>query len=203
MTVGRVVPLLVAAWSVACHIPMARDYQAAADYEKHKILKVAVMPAVNDELDESAPGVITILAGERLAERGYEPVDPDKTASFLRQNFGAVDGGRLKGGGVDQHKKICTGIGADGLLYPTVMQWNTITLGAYNEVAVEVAFRMIACDTGREVWQAQDDRKRNTVDINPARMVFQTLTIAQQPYAVVAEEVVYNCIDSLPDGPKY
>jgi len=195
---GAAALLWLAVLSAGCSLVLADEYLIDPKFSDLGLQKLLVMPPANESLSLDAPDVVRKLIYEKLPDGDYEPVDRDATDDKLVNEFGITDGGQAAQATWDE---LCKAFQVDAILYPNILQYNWTALGAYNKIVVETEFKLVECREGREVFMARDQAEKKTVDINPARMVGQTLTIAQESYWPIAEEAVFNCLDALPLAP--
>jgi hypothetical protein len=112
--------------------------------------RVAILPMANDTNDLDGPVVVRQAIFERLAARGYQLVPLAEVDAKLKEN-GFTDGGQLKAA---KPQDIGQWLGADGLVYSTLEEFNYINLGYYAQRTVKVHGRMIDAKTEAVLWEA-------------------------------------------------
>jgi len=196
--VGRLIAALGGlAMSAACVVPLADKYWTAPEYDDQAIRTLAVLPPKADTTDIRGEPIVREMIYERIGDRGYKTAAPDEIDTVLKEKFGITEPGMI---GAATQQELCAAFAADGLLYGTILKWGVTVTGAYNKAEVEARFSVWSCKAEREIWWAQDYADRSTIDVNPASMVGNTLGAVQASYYQLSEEVVYNCMDSLPES---
>ncbi len=179
----------------SCVVPMADEYWQTPDYDRYKIQTVTVLPVRTEAIDIRGQGIVRGMVYEKLPERGYASTGAAHVDQVLVEKFGITDPGQIHAATPEE---LCQAFESDALLYGNILDWRTLTLGVHNKALVKVRFSLWSCRENREVWWAEDEEDESTVDINPASAAANTLATLQASYHLLAEEVVYNCMDSLP-----
>ena len=105
----------------------------------------------NDTNDLDGPIYIRQLLFNLLAQRGYALVPlADIDAKLKEQGF--TDGGQLK---ATTPQKIGQWIGADGMFYSTLEEFNYINVGYYAQRTVKIRAQLMNGASGEKLWDAE------------------------------------------------
>lgn len=179
-----------------CAVPLADEYKTTADFKKTEIHNIAILPTVAETTDVRGEAIVREIIEEKLPDRGYSSPKRQAIDEILHKRFGITQPGQINAA---KPAALCEATGSDALLYSTIEDWNTIITGAYNKTVVRLTVRLFACSIGREVWRATDEEEESSIDVLPHKMATNALRVGQASYHLLSEEVVYNCLDSLPD----
>jgi hypothetical protein len=113
--------------------------------------RLAVLPMTNDTNDLDGPIAVRQVLFTHLQQRGY-PLIPMAEIDAKLKEQGFTDGGQLK---ATTPQKIGEWIGADGLVYSTLEEFNYIMLGYYTQRTVKVAARVVKADSGETLWDSE------------------------------------------------
>ena len=114
-------------------------------------MRIAVLPMSNDTNDLDGPVFVRQALFNYLLQRGYQLIPlADVDAKLKAQGF--TDGGQLKAA---TPQKIGEWVGAEGLFYSTLEDFNYILLGFYTQRKVEIKAQMVDAKTGEKLWEAE------------------------------------------------
>lgn len=113
--------------------------------------RVAVLPMSNDTNDLDGPIFVRKALFNMLVRHGYQLIPLDEVDAKLKVQ-GFTDGGQLKAA---TPQKIGEWIGADGLFYSTLEDFNYILLGFYTQREVKIQGQMVDAQTGEKLWESE------------------------------------------------
>jgi len=114
--------------------------------------KVAVAPMENRSNDLDASEIIRSAFADQIARQGWNVMPVAESDRLLRESLGVSYGGQLK---ATTPEEVCRALGAEGVFYGEVQEWNKTTTGLYNSVAVAAAFHLYRRD-GSLAWEGSD-----------------------------------------------
>ena len=126
----------------ACATPLS---DVSPDFKSLRPTRIAVLPAKNETADMDGPIVFRILAGAELADKGYALVDFARINEALREK-GIEEAGQIES---LTHQEIGEIVGADGLLYTTVLTYGR-QVGVH--LKMEGSFILVDAKTGQKLW---------------------------------------------------
>jgi len=112
--------------------------------------RVAALPLRNDTNDVDGPNVMRKMMVQALLDRAYAVQDVKVTDQILRDRMGITLGGQLD---LTTARELGETLGVEGVLYGTLMDFDELTIGAYNEKKVRAKFKLVNTITGKTVWQ--------------------------------------------------
>jgi hypothetical protein len=113
--------------------------------------RVAVLPVANETNDLDGPIYIRRLIYEGLVARGASVVPLDETDAKLKEN-GFTDGGQLRAA---KPADMGQWLGAETLLYTTLVDFGYLNVGFYWQRKVTVMGRLVDAPTGERLWEAE------------------------------------------------
>jgi hypothetical protein len=111
--------------------------------------RVAILPMKNDTADVDGPGIVRQKMAEALMNRSYVVKDMKETDQILRDQMGINLGGQLD---MTTAQKLGETLGAEGVLYGTLMDFDETTTGILNVKKVRAKFKLVNTLTGQTVW---------------------------------------------------
>jgi hypothetical protein len=112
--------------------------------------RIAVLPMSNETNDLDGPVFVRKKIFEMLTHNGYALVPLEEIDAKLKEQ-GFTDGGQLNAA---TPQKIGEWVGADGLLYTTLVEFNYILLGYYTQRTVKVKGGLYSAQSGEKLWEA-------------------------------------------------
>lgn len=123
---------------------------------------IAILPPDNHSNDLTAVEVIQRAGGVMLTTKGYYSIS-NKAQDAELQKMGISDGGQLK---AYRAENICKSLGAQGLLYSTVEDFNEINIGFW--ISKKVQMKMSLTDAkGENLWEGEALYRIRKLVINP------------------------------------
>ena len=159
------------------------DYSA---YREHAPRSILVLPPLNESVEAGAPYSYLSTVTQPLAEHGYYVFPVSVIDAFMKEN-GLPSAGEMHGISLD---KISETIGADAVLYTTIVDWGQKFQVFNSKTVVSVKGRLIDVRSGTTLW---------TGDVN----VFWNSTDEEDNLVVALVGAVITQIeDSLIDRPR-
>jgi hypothetical protein len=165
--------------------------------------RVAVLPMSNDTNDLDGPPLVRQALFAMLVQRGYILVPLNEIDDKLKVQ-GFTDGGQLK---ATTPQKIGEWVGADGLFYSTLEEFNYINLGYYAQRTVKILGQLISAATGEKLWAADRGWATRAVATSPkdAEKAFAVQMaakwvekVAHKPLQGETHEAVIRLLNTLP-----
>ncbi len=165
--------------------------------------RIAVLPMSNETNDLDGPGLARQVLYNTLSERGYQLVPLAEIDEKLKAQ-GFTDGGQLKAA---TPQKIGKWVGADGLFYTTLEEFNYIILGYYAQRTVKIEGHLYNGTTGEKLWAADRGWATRQVAVSQkeAERAFAIQLAAKAlekmshaPLQFETREAVYRLISTLP-----
>ena len=123
---------------------------------------ISVLPPDNHSNDLTAVEVIQRAGGAALVGHGYYAVS-NKAQDAALQKMGITDGGQLM---AFKAADICRNLGAQGLLYSVVEDFNEINIGFWQSKKVKFNLKMTDCE-GENLWEGDAMFRVRLLTINP------------------------------------
>jgi hypothetical protein len=165
--------------------------------------RIAVLPISNETNDLDGPALVRQVLYNTLSQRGYQLVPLAEIDAKLKAQ-GFTDGGQLKAA---TPQKLGEWIGADGLLYSTLEEFNYIILGYYAQRTVKIEGHLYNGTTGEKLWAADRGWATRQVAVNKkeAERAFAIQLAAKAvekmthaPLQFETREAVYRLLNTLP-----
>ncbi len=143
---------------------LAGCYATVDRLQEYGTRSIVVLPPLNRTPEISAPYEIYSCITRPLADRGYYVYPVAIVDQFMKDN-GLPTAGEMHAVPL---KKVHEIIGADAVLYPTVVTWDrpNIVLGVLALLArsrvrstVEVGYRLVDVKTGDVIWECDQSAK--------------------------------------------
>lgn len=164
--------------------------------------RVAVAPLENQSNDLDASEIIRGAFVEEILRRGWNVMPVEESDRLLRERLGISYGGQL---GSTTPAEVCRALGARGVFYGTVQEWNKTTTGIYNHVTVTAEFRLYG-ESGERLWEGQDTRQRTDLprgggrDLGAQVIVHALGNLLLHPMTPYGKAVGRNIAGKLPAG---
>lgn len=164
--------------------------------------KVAVAPMENKSNDLDASEIIRNAFAEGIAARGWNVMPAVESDRMLRESLGISYGGQLN---AVTPEEVCRALGAEGVFYGEVEEWNKTTTGIYNSVSVRAAFRLYRKD-GSLAWQGSDRQFHKNVPRGGGREIgaeivgHAIVNLLMNPMTPYGKATGRNIADRLPYG---
>jgi hypothetical protein len=173
----------------------------AKEYQRPQ--RIAVLPMANETNDLDGPRYVRKALFDYLAQSGYTLVPLAEIDEKLKAQ-GFTDGGQL---GAATPQKIGEWVGADGLFYSTLEDFNYILLGYYTQRTVKIKGGLVSAASGKKLWEADrgwstrlfaTDKKeaQRALAIQLAAKMVERM--AQIPLVLETREAVIRLLTTLP-----
>lgn len=127
--------------------------------------RFAVLPVINTTNDLDGPVFIRHDLNHLLKDWSYRTRSLEKIDEALRNKWGITLGGQLDfnnpGAGAPSPKEIGEMLGVDGLFYITLIDFNQVITGVYNNKTVSAKLQLVDAKTGEVVWQNETEESRS------------------------------------------
>jgi hypothetical protein len=154
------------------------------------IRAVAVLPMVNQTNDVEAPQYVRTEFDKQMPLNFYSNKPIKDIDQLLKDQMGVTLGAQLD---MTTPQKLGELLGVDGVIYGTLMNFDTQTTGVYNVRRVRAKFKLVNAKTGETVWQNGIGIKSET----KAGGIGSALSLASGiKEAVQKEEILWVTIES-------
>lgn len=199
---ARSIPLLVPLAS-SCLLLLgcatAPILELAPNYEERRPSVIAVLPVNNATVNMDAPEKFQTIVEEGIQARGYRILPSDEVKEKLEAK-GIFYAGELA---LYTKQEISEIVGADGLLFVTLLDWNKTYLFYYYSLRVGAAFELYDGRSGDRLWHTRQEVLKQIVvtdeDAVATAAAIHTFTFIE-PYARM---LAYISLKTLPEGPYY
>jgi hypothetical protein len=173
--------------------------EVAPDFQENRPGLIAVLPVNNATVNMDAPEKFQALVEEGIQARGYRILPSDQVQKRLEEK-GIHYAGEL---GLYTKQEISEIVGADGLLFVTLLDWNKTYLVYYYNLRVGAAFELYEGKRGERLWQTQQEVLEQLIVTNSdwieEAAALHMFTFIE-PYA---RQLVFISLRTLPQGPYY
>lgn len=154
------------------------------------IRTVAVLPMLNQTNDVEGPQYVRTEFDKKIRENFYANKPIKDIDQLLKDQMGITLGAQLD---MTTPQKLGELLGVDGVIYGTLMNFDTQTTGVYNVRRVRAKFKLVNTKTGETVWQNGIGIKSETT----AGGIGSVLSLASGvKEAVQKEEIPWVTIES-------
>ena len=199
--------LCVVMGSMGCATAPSFDYST---YREHMPRSILVLPPLNESVEVGAPYSYLTTVTQPVAERGYYVFPVSVIDAFMKEN-GLPTAGEMHAVSLNKIEEI---IGADAVLYITIVDWGQKYRVVSSDTVVAVKGRLVDVPSGTPLWSGDAQIVHNSSDGDSglAEMLVSAL-IAQiasaaidrtRPLAQQANwQMFFNENDGLPVGPLH
>lgn len=139
-------------------------------------LTIAIIPA--NHISNESNSVFTKLVYEKLKEKGYKPIIPDKNLKL------GIDPDK----GIEGVKDLSKRLNADGILFIRTEDWEKKNLKFYLAIKVGARFELYNGSSGMRIWESHNDIKDSVTGIKGVDLAsFRSL----EPYAVRVVDISF------------
>ncbi len=173
--------------------------EVAPDFQERRPAVVAVLPINNATANMEAPEKFQALVEEGMEARGYVILPSNQVKERLEVK-GIHYAGEL---GLYTKQEIREIVGADGLLFVTLLDWNKTYLLYYYNLRVGASFELYDGKSGERLWQTQQEVLEQLIvtDSDQVKEAWALhLFTFFEPYA---RKLVFMSLETLPEGPRY
>lgn len=111
--------------------------------------RIAILPLYNDTLSVKGPVMVRKVLFKKLKGYHYSVKDLNETDKILRDRLGVTLGKQIA---LVDRELLKDELGVDALLYGYLLNFDSITLGAYNARKVRAAFKLVDAESGEVLW---------------------------------------------------
>lgn len=177
---------------------LKENWSVSPQYEALKPKTIAVLPMDNLSLESEVEKALYQAVYERLTQKGYSKIAIAHVQKTMKK-FGIDTPGQLAGISL---KKLCSALGAEALLGGQVEQSAAIHGGVYDAVTVSCSLRLMHCDSGKTIWQAEQWRTAHRQwQIDPVNMLINVLAHEKSSREDRVAWIVQEMFKTLPPGP--
>jgi hypothetical protein len=169
-------------------VPKAAPEEAV---KKPAIRLIAVLPVDNRSSDPLAARILRERVLQEIFHRGYPKIPFAVMDEKLAKNY--KDAARMA------PQTAGALLGADAVLYCTLLDWRTSILYLYARTKVSARFELRSAKTGETLWKAGHEAGKRNYDITRERLEMETL----QAYEPAIHEIVDRAFQTFPDGPDF
>ncbi len=179
-------------------LSVREEWKAHPEFERFKPDVIAVLPMDNMSLE---PGIETALFDEvyqRLTARGYSKIRVGKVRTVMGK-LGVQTPGQLAGISLQRLGKK---LNCDAVLRGQIDQSADIHSGVYDAVVVSCSLRLLHCETGQVLWQAEQWRTAHRqFQADPVNMLMNLLMHKGASREKRIAYLVHEMLKTLPQGP--
>ena len=162
MSSKRVVFSGLLLWGVMACVGCAKpspsfDY---SDYRAHMPRSVLVLPPLNESVEVDAPYSYLTTVSRPVAERGYYVFPVSIVDAFMKDN-GLPTAGEMHGVSLSRIDEL---IGADAVLYLTIVDWGQKYQVLNSQTVVSVEGRLVDVPSGTTLWTGDVKVVRDSSD---------------------------------------
>jgi hypothetical protein len=188
-----ILPVIISLIAAGC--ASKAPHALKPDYEKGNAKIIAVLPVDNKTSEDKASQMLRAKVLEELYFKGYAklPLEIiDKKLEPLYRND-------TKGGtGLIAPQVIKELVGADAVMYCTLMEGKHKVTLFYAPVTISARCELRSAQTGEILWNAQYKETSRNFDITRKRAELKSC----EAFEKVIEDVVNKVMETLPDGPN-
>lgn len=111
--------------------------------------RIAILPLYNDTMSVKGPVMVRKVLFKKLKGYHYSVKDLNETDKILRDRLGVTLGKQIA---LVDRELLKNELGVDALLYGYLLNFDSVTLGAYNVRKVRAAFKLVDAESGEVLW---------------------------------------------------
>jgi hypothetical protein len=165
------------------------------DFEKSVAKVIAVLPIDNKTSDVKASQLLRSKVLDELYFKGYTKLSLDLMDKKLEPLYSNEKKVRL---GVVAPQIVKELVGADAVMYCTLIESKRTVSLFYAPVTVSVSCELRSAQTGEVLWSAHYKSTSRNFDFTSKRLEMKS----REAFESVMEEVVNKVMETLPDGPN-
>ncbi|MDI6840186.1 MAG: DUF799 family lipoprotein [bacterium] len=152
--------ILLSFWVLAIIGACYPRVKTAPEFAPPKL--VAILLLDNQSNDLQIAGLVRDVFFKKLADRGFN-LAPLAVVDTLLLNLGITDGGQL---GVVAPCELGDSLGADWLVYGTVVEASYITTGIYLKKSVKLNFNIVNALNGATIWEGKGEGTKSELHLD-------------------------------------
>lgn len=152
---------------------------------------IAVLPVEGYEEDKDVQYLLRTMVQDKLAQRGYSPIPVETVDDSLIRS--GVRRGQFRN---KTSEELAALLGADGILYTTITEWDNTLFLSYASQKIKVKFELYDGAEGELLWEAELDTKDS--DMGLERNVVELGVI--KAYEPVMQRIIDTAFSTIPDG---
>lgn len=152
--------------------PPSYDY---SDYRAHMPRSILVLPPLNESVEVDAPYSYLSTVSRPVAERGYYVFPVSIVDAFMKDN-GLPTAGEMHGVSLSRIDEL---IGADAVLYLTIVDWGQKYQVLNSRTVVSVEGRLVDVPSGTTLWTGDVKVVRNSSDSDSGLGMLVGAVVAQ------------------------
>jgi hypothetical protein len=188
-----IIPVIFSLIAVGC--TFKTENVLKPDYEKNTAKIIAVLPVDNKTTETKAPQMLRSKVLEELYFKGYTKLPLELIDKKLEPLYSSD----AKGGtGVIAPQVVKELVGADAVMYCTLMEGKHPVSLFYAPVTISARCELRSTQTGEIIWHANYKETSRNFDITRKRTEMKSY----EAFERVIEDVVNKVMETLPDGPN-
>ena len=161
MSAKRVIYSGFLLWGLmGCAGPVTEPSYDYSTYREHMPRSILVLPPLNESVEVGAPYSYLTTVTKPVAERGYYIFPVSVVEEYMKDN-GLPTAGEMHGVSLNKIDEI---IGADAVLYITIVDWGQKYLLLNSKTVVSVKGRLVDIPSGATLWTGDLKVVRNSSD---------------------------------------
>ncbi len=195
---------------MGCTGPVSEPSYDYSTYREHMPRSILVLPPLNESVEVSAPYSYLTTVTKPVAERGYYIFPVSVVEEYMKDN-GLPTAGEMHGVSLNKIDEI---IGADAVLYITIVDWGQKYQVVNSKTVVSVKGRLVDVPSGttlwtgdvRVVWNSSDRDSNLVVALIGAVIVQIESTVIDRPRLLAKRanrRMFFNKEDGLLVGPLH
>lgn len=177
----------------ACSSRTAATKQGEPNPETAQI--IALMPVEGQSVNSAALKILRNKFCDEIRFKGYPQIESNLIDDKLITLTGEKE---LKNSGVVSPKTVEQLVGADAVMYCSILEGKMSTGMFYAPVTVSVRCALRSARTGEIIWSAQSKSTGRSFDLFRNRLQMKAIGDLEK----AMDEVVSKMMETLPDGPK-
>ena len=142
---------------MGCATGPSYDYTA---YREHMPRSILVLPPINESVEVDAPYAYLTTVSQPVAERGYYVFPVSVIDAFMKEN-GLPTAGEMHGVSLNKIDEI---VGADAVLYITIVAWGQKYRIVSSDTVVAVKGRLVDVPSGTTLWTGDVQAQQGSSD---------------------------------------
>jgi hypothetical protein len=165
------------------------------DFEKSATKVIAVLPVINKTPDVKASHLLRSKVLDHLYFKGYSKLPLEVIDSKLEPLYKSE---KKDGTGFVAPQVLKELVGADAVMYCTLMEGNRSVRLFYAPVTMAVRCELRSTQSGEILWNAEYKLISRSFDLTSKRLEMKSF----EAFESVMEEIVNKVMETLPDGPN-
>ena len=160
---------------MGCAGPVTEPPYDYSTYREHMPRSILVLPPLNESVEVGAPYSYLTTVTKPVAERGYYIFPVSVVDAYMKDN-GLPTAGEMHGVSLNKIDEI---IGADAVLYITIVDWGQKYQVVNSKTVVSVEGRLVDVPSGATLWTGDVKAVRNSSDsdANPVEALLGAVVV--------------------------